>query len=195
MEKNNEEIKEVYLKYVKPSMKNRSVRSQADSVFRFEKAKEQAGMDIVDKDIIIQYVNEFLDSLDMHKVSDPKVKVKDREKRRIEYSEVENIDKIEDRDDIVWIKFTKDGYIGVIGTSRDIFFDIPESEDEYTDEKHTTSGIILHHLGKKWDEDEVLIFPLFKIPSGLNRSDIESGIGNYLIEKKVPILDFYSHDY
>ena len=26
-------------------------------------------------------------------------------------------------------------------------------------------------------------------------SDIESGIGNYLIDNDVPILDYYSHNY
>lgn len=41
-------------------------------------------------------------------------------------------------------------------------------------------------------EAYVLIFPLVNIPDGLDRSDIESGIGNYLISKNVPILDFYS---
>lgn len=32
-------------------------------------------------------------------------------------------------------------------------------------------------------------------PEGLQRGDIERGVGNYLISKNVPILDFYSHNY
>lgn len=35
----------------------------------------------------------------------------------------------------------------------------------------------------------------FVITDGLNRSDIESGIGNYLISQGIPILDYYSHNY
>ncbi|WP_369813894.1 hypothetical protein, partial [Halolactibacillus sp. JCM 19043] len=61
--------------------------------------------------------------------------------------------------------------------------------------KYNTSGIIVHHLGKCWDESFVLLFPLKNIPGNLSRSDVERGIGNYLIDKGVPILDFYFHNY
>ena len=66
------------------------------------------------------------------------------------------------------------------------------------DKNYTTAGRINKSLGLEWDDSEVLIFPLnipSKIQGVLNRSDIESGIGNYLISKGVPILDFYSHNY
>ena len=44
-------------------------------------------------------------------------------------------------------------------------------------------GIIIHKLGKEWDESFVLIFPLKGIPNGYTRSDVEAAIGNMLIEK------------
>ena len=49
----------------------------------------------------------------------------------------------------------------------------------------------------EWDEGTVLVFPLINLKKlkDLDRSDIESGIGNYLIDNDVPILDYYSHNY
>lgn len=86
-------------------------------------------------------------------------------------------------DDIIWMKFTTDDYLGVVATSLDINFSTTN-----------TSGKIINHLDKKWNEEFVLVFPLPNIPKPLNRQLIESGIGNYLISKNVPILDFYSHN-
>ena len=78
--------------------------------------------------------------------------------------------------------------ISVIGTSEDIFF------TKNTKDK-SSSGKINEKLKLEWVEDYVYIFPLLNIPEGLYRSDIESGIGNYLIDKGFPILDYYSHNY
>lgn len=108
--------------------------------------------------------------------------------------------KLKGERDIIWMKFTKDGYLGVVATSNDVNFDIPNSSIDYNagesgNRKHTTSGIIIHSLDKVWNEDFDLVFPLEDIPKGFNRSMIESGIGNYLIENKSSILDFYSHNY
>ena len=88
----------------------------------------------------------------------------------------------------MWIKFATDGRISVVGVGCDISF------TDYA-KKNTSAGRIINELGLDWNDDEVLIFPLKNIPEGLKRSDIESGIGNYLISKKVPILDFYSHNF
>ena len=57
-----------------------------------------------------------------------------------------------------------------------------------------TSGKIVSYVDEEWDEDLILIFPLPKIGFGYRR-DIECGIGNYLLESGVPILDRYSHMY
>lgn len=186
-----------YLKWIMPSIKNRSVKSNCLDEgfnFRIEKAREQYQIGVQKgipenkenhKKEIINYVNEFLSSImGMIKIDDPYVYPKKSQKRRIDYAKIYP----ENKQDIVWIKFTTDGIISVIGTGCDIYF---------TDEtqKSTSSGCINQKLGLEWDEDVVLIFPLKNIPKGLNRSDIESGIGNYLISKGVPILDFYSHNY
>lgn len=69
---------------------------------------------------------------------------------------------------------------------------MPNFRKDFDDlKKHS----IDHLLGESWDESYVFIFPLYNIPEELNRSDIESGIGNYLIANNIPIIDFYSHNY
>lgn len=101
---------------------------------------------------------------------------------------------------MILLASAKDGYLGVVATSNDVNFNIPSSEKDYSIKKYgkwlfNTSGIIIHHLNKRWNENFVLVFPLVDIPEGLQRGDIERGVGNYLISKNVPILDFYSHNY
>lgn len=118
------------------------------------------------------------------------------------YNEIKEKYKLKDERDIVWMKFTKDGFLGVVATSSDINFQIPNDSKEYKEKKengkwkYNTSGIIIHFLEKKWDESFVLISPLPNISEKLlNRGDVERGIGNFLIKNEVPILDFYSHRY
>lgn len=121
--------------------------------------------------------------------------------KNICYERIPEYKELKDKKDIVWMKFTKQKYLVVVAISKDINFDIPESSEVYDVKKgkdrwrYNTSGIIIHHLNMEWDESFVLFFPLINIPSGKTRKDIEMAIGNYLIDKGVPILDFYSHNY
>lgn len=174
----------------RPAGKSSSVRY--GNCIRFDIADEQAKMEVIEIPKIIDYTNEFLELLGMDPVITPKW---ERESLGNDlYKKIKKVNNLEDERDIVWMKFTEDGFLGVVATSNDINFCIPQSEKEY-DKEHNTSGIIIHHLGKKWDESFVLIFPLQNIPEKLKRGDVERGIGNYLIEKGVPILDFFSHRY
>lgn len=177
-----------------PKGKNSSIHLSAT---RFSKAEEQATLPSIEIERIITYTNEFLKILGMIPTANPIV---DLVHGTIDYEQIKNTSGIDDERDIVWMKFTKDNYLGVVATSNDVNFTIPRSKDQYNIKKNgkwvcNTSGIIIHHLGKTWNEDFVLIFPLVNIPRELQRGDIERGIGNYLISKKVPILDFYSHNY
>lgn len=199
----NDNVKGEALKWIFPSIENRTVGNRTvnndNFCFRIEKAKEQYKLPAVSKDKIKELVNKFLKSLEMEAISNSEYlprKVTDRNiGRRINYSKIWNDNKPEqaEKEDIVWIKFveTKEGenrHISVIGVGCDISF----SDDT---KKSTSSGQILKELNLEWDDKEILIFPLKNIPVGLKRSDIESGIGNYLIYNKVPILDFYSHNF
>lgn len=170
------------LKWIIPSKEHSSI---SENCIRYLKAEQQYDMDTVEDEKIISLVNQYLTSLNMPSIHNPKVIPKTRELRRFDYAGYKRDYKMVDKRDIVWMKFTmKKHHIGVIGTSCDINFNLD-----------TTSGKIISHLKESWNEAYVLIFPLVNIPKGLNRSDIESGIGNCLISNNIPILDFYSHNY
>ena len=171
------------------------------SRYRFEKAEAQAALPPVDVEKIISLVNAFLGAAGVLPVESPRVS----NPLEIDYPQVKRAYGLADKRDIVWMKFTEDGYLGVVASGDDINFDIPKDASEYDirvkkengrkDWLHNTSGILIHKLKKKWDTSFVLMFPLSKIPNEYTRHDLERGIGNYLIESDVPILDFYSHNY
>lgn len=166
--------------------------------FRLNKAEEQAGLSAVGIKDIISYVNEFLESIGMAFVNSPEMSINSLQE--IDYKKIKETNKLNDIRDIVWMKFTKDGYLGVVATSNDINFDMPSSKNEYNDKikgdwRYNTAGILVHSLNKEWDTSFVLVFPLSDIPDCYKRGDIERAIGNYLIDKGVPVIDFYSHNY
>jgi hypothetical protein len=185
-------IPEKALKYLEDKERPTGVKSSVryGDFTRFNIADNQAELaksNKVDIEKIMDYTNEFLSLLHMTNIECPKQKV---ESCRYRYSKLKkeimtkyNLDN-DSIKDIVWMKFTKDDVLGVVAASFDINFSY-----------NNTSGIIINHLKKEWDESKVLIFPLQNIPLGLIKGDIERGIGNYLQDKKVPILDFYSHKY
>ena len=160
------------------------------------KALEQAGFPKVSCEQIASYVNEFFSHLGIPTVKNPKLNLTDK---NIDYKQIKQ-DNLTDERNIIWIKFTRDGFVGVVAKSNDINFDIPRDTEAYMRKHngkwiHNTSGIIVHNLGKEWDKSFVLLFPIRCFPEGLNSGSIETGVGNYLISKGVPILDYYSHNY
>lgn len=172
---------------------------------RYNKAKEQAGLPVVAKEKIIDIIKNFFSKIGITTAENPVISLKD-----IDYLKIKEEFNLKDKRDLIWIKFTKDGYVGVVATSDDINFDIPKDSSDYNkrhkvynsyskkyEDKwvYNTSGIIVHKLGKEWDDSFVLVFPLKNIPVGYTRGDIEKAVGNLLIEKKIPILDYYSHLY
>lgn len=67
----------------------------------------------------------------------------------IKYKRIKERFGLERAQNIVWLKFTKDGYLGVVARSFDINFDIK-----------TSSGILVKQVEKQWDDSFVIIFPL-----------------------------------
>ena len=87
--------------------------------------------------------------------------------------------------DIIWMKFTTNQHLGVVAKSFDINFSLDN-----------TSGKLVKGIGEGWDSSFVFIFPLTgDILNKCSKDEIEIAIGNYLISKGVPIIDFYSHNY
>jgi len=113
------------------------------SQYRFNKAVQQAKLKPVSINKIINHVNKVLDVLGIDKVEKPIFKISGN---RINYDNIIGTE-VNNKSDLVWLKFTKDGYLGVVAAGRDINFDIPTSEEEYNIKKgkqweYNTSGII-----------------------------------------------------
>lgn len=189
---------------------------------RFDKAEEQLNKAPKTVDEIINLTNSFLQGNGLKPVDNPKFtsfSVDNSDKTVVGKNNDKLEDKINDHfglvknplnkpSHVIWMKFAKNGQLGVVAASNDYNFDIPPSSDVYdettngkpkckcnkwTKWKYTTSGIILHKLNLEWDESFLLIFPLHGIENIQRRNLIETGVGNFLIENDVPIIDFYSH--
>lgn len=169
--------------------------------FRFRKAREEAEKNPVPVEQVIRYCNEFLTGIGVSPVANPRMDLKMMDLGKISYSAIKKEFCLSDQRDIVWLKFSQTGHVGVVAQSSDINFDMPPSADVYNevDESgrwvYSTSGIILHRLGMRWDTSFVLAFPLRLNKTHYNRHKIETAIGNCLVDKGVPILDYYSHNY
>lgn len=164
--------------------------------FRFNKAQEEAKKDPVPVEEVIRYVNEFLSRTGVPPVLNPIMDPKE-----INYSEIQKQYHLNDDRDLIWMKFTTDKFVGVVAQSNDINFQLPTSAADYNKKRKgyrwqfNTSGVIIHKLGKQWDKSFVLVFPLRLQNTDYSRHELETAIGNYLIDHDVPILDYYSHNY
>lgn len=128
---------------------------------------------VVDNGIIAINCNWEVSSYDKKPIYDKK------------YDVIQKFFKLDTPRNIVWLKFTTAGHLGVVAESYDINFD-----------DDTSSGVLVNSVGENWDDWLVLIFSLTTdILNGHDKKDIEMAIGNYLISKEVPIIDFYSHNY
>lgn len=174
--------------------------------FRFERAKEQLDLfcelnqdGLIMRESIINLTNEFLLKMGMSSITEPKVNWNNVESNTQFYKKIKKEYGLLSISDIVWMKFTTEGILGAVAVSNDINFEIPK-DNNYDEKikgywKYNSSGIIIKELELNWNSNEILVFPLINIPEGLNRGDIECGIGNYLINNGIPILDYYSHKF
>ena len=171
------------------------------STTRFRRAEEQAKILPVDVDEITEVIykefSEFIAKPIKYKITESQIETNGVV--TIDYKCLKDKYRLADERDIVWMKFTIDNYLGVVADSNDINFDIPNDRNMYDEKrenglwKYNSSGILIHYLGKEWDSSFVLICPIIKFPEEKNRHFIEKSIGDFLIEKNIPILDYYSH--
>ena len=176
---------------------------------RFILALEQKDKPTVPVSRIIKLVNDLLESVGIKTVEEKQAKMNPNE---VNYAEIKKKHHLSDERDIVWLKFTKSGHIGVVAVSNDINFDIPQNASEYNTKikvynkfkkvyedkwKYKTSGILVHYVKEEWDENFVLVFPLENNEEHCrySRHEVEIAIGNYLEKNNVPIIDYYSHNY
>ncbi|HFI0635023.1 TPA: hypothetical protein ACGO2G_001509 [Streptococcus suis] len=168
------------LEYVFPKYIDKSVVDQES--FRVVIAKRQLQQASVDRSTLVRYCKRFFLSIGMGQIQPLSINLIETPIKRGFYHKIFVDNCLSDKRDIIWLKFTKTGYLGVIATSNDINLRTDNS-----------SGKIITLLGEEWDE-EIIIFPLANIPKEWNRQRIESGLGNYLIERGIPVLDYFSHN-
>ena len=107
------------------------------------------------------------------------------------YDEIKEQFELNYANDVIWLKYTDDGYLGVVADSFDINF-----------RYNNSSGKLIRVMdeSKKWNESFVIVFPMTKdlsvdISRKISRKMIETAIRNYLLKaKKVPIIDCFSHN-
>lgn len=103
--------------------------------------------------------------------------------------------KINGKGHIIWVAFVNSGHVAVVGAGTDIGF--------FKNKKRGTWRI-LSKLDVDWYEDKVIIVPVRGLDNKSNglinvknvlkcRNGVEHCIGEYLIEKKDSILNYYSH--
>ncbi|MDD3416092.1 MAG: hypothetical protein PHY47_19155 [Lachnospiraceae bacterium] len=187
---------------------------------RIEKAKEQATIEIVPYCQVFSYINDFFTKMmpesdesnnkrrcDIISLDDdnqaiildngiiaqgynwigPKWNEKERKYTKWDpkYNVIQERFRLNYPSDIIWMKFTKKHHLGVVAKSFDINYRLDN-----------TSGKLVTENDDKWDDSFVFIFPLTEdILNGRKTGEIERAVGNYLIAKGVPIIDFYSHNY
>lgn len=143
---------------------------------RFRRVEEQAKISPVDVDeiteVIYEKFSEFIAKPIKYEITESQIETNGDVK--ICYKSLKDKYRLADERDIVWMKFTKDNYLGVVADSNDINFDIPNHRNMYDEKrengrwKYNSSGILIHYLGKEWDSSFVLICPIIKFPEEKN---------------------------
>ena len=139
---------------------------------------------IIDNGIIIRNVNNWSSSHWNGKTYDKYDSKYDLIKKKF------NLERV---NDLLWFKFTDKGHLAVVAGSCDINWD-----------NSLSCGILVDEVGESFDTSFIFVFPITQQmirskadPTSLYRkytsSGLELAVGNYLIDKGVPIIDYYSH--
>ncbi len=109
------------------------------------------------------------------------------------YDDIKDKFDLERVSDVLWFKFTEKGHLAVVAGSCDINWN-----------NSLSCGILVNEVGEAFNTSFLFVFPLTKQmirsksePSSFFRkytvAELELAVGNYLIDKGVPIIDYYSH--
>lgn len=109
------------------------------------------------------------------------------------YDDIKKKFDLERVSDLLWFKFTNKGHLAVVASSCDINWD-----------NNLSCGFLINEVKQKFDDSFVFVFPLtrdmIRSKADLNNigrkyttSKLELAVGNYLIDKGVPIIDYFSH--
>ena len=86
---------------------------------------------------------------------------------------------------VIWLKFTKNGYLGVVASSKrgDINF-----------KYGNTSGKLVKSVGEEWDMT-AYVFQIKSLDEKITLKEVEFLVGEYLVNEGIFIIDRYSHLY
>ncbi len=117
------------------------------SNYRINIAKIEACKETVDLSELLIYIKEFLakfnifyncilfDEIDVLKI--------------LNYEYIKRQYMLNNQSDSIWLRFTKDDYLGTIASSNDINFEYSHN-----------SGKIIKAIGKEWNENRIIVIPL-----------------------------------
>ena len=154
-----------------------------------EKRKAEVHNQLKKNMILIEDVKEVLLENNYTVISNDKVTKKGYP--YINYSDVEEKYQLNNKSHIVWIKFGKKRYVGVVGAGADI--------NRFWSNKNTSGKFVIDEANLEWDKEKILIIPIKGLPKECKghktkeRNEFERKIGQLLIDKDIPIIDYYSH--
>lgn len=105
-----------WIKFIFPKYQDKSVKDE--NSFRMIVAKEQSQLPKVEKEKIISFCKEYLNAMGMENVSAIEIDLKKYPIQNEFYTKVKNEYALNDKKDIVWLKFTTEGFLGVVATSK-----------------------------------------------------------------------------
>ena len=156
---------------------------------RKKKAKEQNKLKVKDIDEICNLLEKALNDKN---IVGTILKMKPKE---VNYEQIKEKYGTNKSSDIIFIQFTKDGHVAVLGAGKDMSFSKNISG--------TNTWRIISAIERvEWNDEMVIIIPIryikdCKIKKGDSilayRNGIEQYLGDYLLSKGVPILNCYQH--
>ena len=115
-----------YLNIIK-APRGRTSSVHFGQTYRYNKAVEESKEKPVSDKEISELILSFFKGIGIRTINQPRYE----NPLPFNYQGMKEEFKLDDERDIVWIKFTKDGYIGVVATSNDINLNYPTSESDY----------------------------------------------------------------
>ena len=159
---------------------------------RVKKGQDELKKTAVEKSEVLGIISECLKK----KGIDGEALLIEPASKNIDYKKIMDTYKTNGEGHIVWVQFVNSGHVAVVGAGKDIGF--PKNEIK------GTWSILSKLSDVEWDTKNLIIVPVKGLDNKSNglknvknilkcRNGVEHCIGEYLIEKKVPILNYYSH--
>ena len=163
---------------------------------RIKEGKIQIGKRPAKKSEVLSEISECMKK--KHIVGDI-VQVNPKEEK-INYKKIMMDHKTNGEGHVIWIQFVKSGHVAVVGAGKDIGFPTTRNKGTWSFLKRLEDG----SKNVEWDESQVIVIPIRGLDEKSNglknvnnvlncRNGVEQCIGDYLIQQKIPILNYYSH--